>query len=84
MTFVTRGREEGPAQDLVPARGEQRAVAAVAQPIGALPAHPGRRRRSCDTSRERQRAEKGQLPFGRPAVVAGAWRSMRRGRVAAH
>ena len=65
-------------------RGEQRTVGAVTQPIGALAAHPGRRRRPRHAPVHRQRAEKRQLPFGRPAVVARARRTMRIGRVVVH
>ena len=84
MTFVIRSRVEVAAQDLVPPRGEQRTVGAVPQPIGALAAHPGRRRRPRHAPAHRQRPEKRQLPVGRPAVVADARRTMRIGRVVAH
>src|SRR4249919_1875363 len=55
----------------IPGRGKQRTVAAGAEAIGALAAHPDRARGQSDAAGTAQRGKEAELALGRPAVAAG-------------
>jgi hypothetical protein len=66
-TFVTFARNRA-----VPCAGEIGMARPLAQPVGALAAHPGRRRGARHAARLVQRADELHLPVDGPAVPADA------------